>query len=174
VIEADRRDRRRARHARRDRVQAPPTPSPARRSRRRPPPSPGTPARSRPRSRSAAPPVATTSASSAASDRRRPRARDADALGEPRQSAATCRGPVRSPAVRSTASVIAAVDPLPLVPAICTARNRRCGLPSLSSASRMRPSPRSTPSARTPARRASTSAYAIVRPLGARAGAAGG
>jgi len=49
--------------------------------------------------------------------------------------------PVRYPAARSPDSIIAQVEPLPLVPATCTIRQACCGLPSDSSRTPIRSSP---------------------------------
>ena len=47
---------------------------------------------------------------------------------------------MRVPAARNPASIIAHVDPLPLVPATCTQRQAQCGLPRAWSKAVMRSS----------------------------------
>ncbi len=60
--------------------------------------------------------------------------------------------PVRSPWAVSRAAVMAAVDPLPLVPATWTAGKARCGEPRARRAAAMGPRPHLTPKRRRPNR----------------------
>src|SRR3989475_3427632 len=72
--------------------------------------------------------------------------------------------PVRSPAARKADSANAQVDPLPLVPATCSAGAPRSGLPSSAQASCMRSSPSFTP--KLP--RAKSSSFSSAKFIGAR------